>query len=166
MQMQEMRKGGGSTNQLSGQISRRIFVRQGALSEAELLRSEPLFLRLDSIPMQAAVAVLPRAPARGAFAGPAATPGRRLSFGLFGQISFERRQRAAPCRSSAGAGPATTTPTAAVQVPDADAIWQGFTDSVSGEWEGVTASFNPDGSPIPLPEYYVPQARGGTAKAA
>lgn len=72
---------------------------------------------------------------------------------------MEGRKHAALCRSAAEVSAATATPTVE-EAPNAAAIWQGFSDSVSGEWEGVTASFNPDGSPIPLPEYYVPQARG------
>lgn len=28
----------------------------------------------------------------------------------------------------------------------------------AGEWEGVTASFSPEGQPLQLPEYYVPEA--------
>jgi hypothetical protein len=38
-----------------------------------------------------------------------------------------------------------------------DNVWVSFVDNVSGEYEGVTATFNPDGGPVPLPEYYVPQ---------
>ncbi|KAF5840499.1 hypothetical protein DUNSADRAFT_16590 [Dunaliella salina] len=38
-------------------------------------------------------------------------------------------------------------------------IWSQFAENASGEWEGATASFNPpNGQPIPLDAYYVPQA--------
>ncbi|KAK9823574.1 hypothetical protein WJX72_003936 [[Myrmecia] bisecta] len=36
--------------------------------------------------------------------------------------------------------------------------WQQFADAVSGEWEGVTGTFDAHGQPQQLPEYYVPQA--------
>eukprot|EP00877_Chromochloris_zofingiensis_P003184 jgi/Chrzof1/12867/Cz07g10080.t1 len=36
--------------------------------------------------------------------------------------------------------------------------WEQFALKVSGEWEGVTASFSPEGQPLQLPEYYVPEA--------
>lgn len=36
--------------------------------------------------------------------------------------------------------------------------WQSFTDRVVGEWDGVCATFDVDGEPRELPEYYVPQA--------
>lgn len=39
-----------------------------------------------------------------------------------------------------------------------DATWQQFVERVSGEWEGTTASFTLTGAPLPLPDYYVPQA--------
>lgn len=54
---------------------------------------------------------------------------------------------------AAAAVEATTAP-----APPAD-TWAAFGAAVSGEWEGVTASFDPDGNPIQLPEYYVPQVR-------
>lgn len=36
--------------------------------------------------------------------------------------------------------------------------WQSFSKSASGEWDGVSASFDRDGQPQQLPEYYVPEA--------
>ena len=36
--------------------------------------------------------------------------------------------------------------------------WQRFGQTVSGEWDGVSATFDADGQPRQLPEYYVPQA--------
>jgi hypothetical protein len=39
-----------------------------------------------------------------------------------------------------------------------DDIWNSFSNNVSGEWEGVTASFSPSGDVQLLPEHYVPQA--------
>lgn len=36
--------------------------------------------------------------------------------------------------------------------------WNSFSKNVSGEWEGVTASFSPSGEVQLLPEHYVPQA--------
>ncbi|KAL4458080.1 hypothetical protein ABPG75_012945 [Micractinium tetrahymenae] len=99
---------------------------------------------------------------RGAAEGPAAGACHRLPARASTRTSLKHHKRqqrqASPCRSAAGAGVATTAPTTDVEAPDAAAIWEAFAASVSGEWEGVTASFNPDGSPIPLPEYYVPQA--------
>jgi hypothetical protein len=38
------------------------------------------------------------------------------------------------------------------------AEWKQFGQSVSGEWDGVSATFDADGQPRQLPEYYVPQA--------
>lgn len=37
-------------------------------------------------------------------------------------------------------------------------IWESFANNVSGEWEGVTATFTPRGEPEQLPEHYVPSA--------
>ncbi|PRW18378.1 hypothetical protein C2E21_9304 [Chlorella sorokiniana] len=56
----------------------------------------------------------------------------------------------AAAEAAAAAAEATTAPPADT--------WAAFAAAVSGEWEGVTASFGPDGSPVQLPEYYVPQA--------
>lgn len=36
-------------------------------------------------------------------------------------------------------------------------LWQTFTRNVAGEWEGVTATFGPDGHPEQLPEAAVPR---------
>lgn len=36
--------------------------------------------------------------------------------------------------------------------------WEGFSQRMSGEWDGVSATFDADGTPRELPEYYVPQA--------
>ena len=36
--------------------------------------------------------------------------------------------------------------------------WKDFGRRVSGEWDGVSATFDTDGQPRQLPEYYVPQA--------
>eukprot|EP00890_Picochlorum_soloecismus_P001499 jgi/Picsp_1/234/NSC_00233-R1_protein len=36
--------------------------------------------------------------------------------------------------------------------------WAKFAHQVSGEWDGVSATFDVDGTPRELPEYYVPQA--------
>lgn len=36
--------------------------------------------------------------------------------------------------------------------------WELFTEQVVGEWDGVCATFDVDGEPRELPEYYVPQA--------
>lgn len=38
------------------------------------------------------------------------------------------------------------------------ASWSAFSEAASGEWDGVTASFDVDGKPKQLPEYYVPEA--------
>ncbi len=40
--------------------------------------------------------------------------------------------------------------------------WADFAAAVSGEWEGVTATFDRDGEAQPLPEYYVPQVNEGS----
>ena len=75
------------------------------------------------------------------------------------RAAAERRQgrlnavETAAAEAAAAAAEATTAP-----APPAD-TWAAFAAAVSGEWEGVTASFGPDGSPIQLPEYYVPQVR-------
>jgi hypothetical protein len=36
-------------------------------------------------------------------------------------------------------------------------LWTSFAAAVSGEWEGISATFSNSGQPLPLPEYYVPQ---------
>ncbi|GAX80338.1 hypothetical protein CEUSTIGMA_g7776.t1 [Chlamydomonas eustigma] len=41
---------------------------------------------------------------------------------------------------------------------DDDCLWNEFCERVSGEWDGVTATFSPEGVAIPLPERYVPSA--------
>lgn len=66
----------------------------------------------------------------------------------------QKGRHLAPCSGSAGVS-VVDAATAAADAP-AD-VWASFADSVSGEYEGVTATFNPDGNPEPLPEYYVPQ---------
>ena len=63
----------------------------------------------------------------------------------------DRRRGAAA--AAAGAPTTTALPAAA----DAPKVWDSFAAAVSGEWEGVTASFGPDGEPQQLPEYYVPE---------
>lgn len=50
---------------------------------------------------------------------------------------------------------AKTTTTEQVQDPSE---WQSFAKSASGEWDGVSASFDRDGEPQQLPDYYVPEA--------
>lgn len=47
---------------------------------------------------------------------------------------------------------------AAVEAPAGTDAWQSFAEHVSGEWEGITATFSPAGQPQPLPEHYVPGA--------
>ncbi|GIL74009.1 hypothetical protein Vretimale_5059 [Volvox reticuliferus] len=39
-----------------------------------------------------------------------------------------------------------------------DALWDAFANKVQGEWEGVTVTFNAEGSVQPLPERFVPGA--------
>ena len=55
-----------------------------------------------------------------------------------------------------------SSPEATQAPPEATAIgspaWQDFTENASGEWEGITATFNVDGEPVELPHLYVPQA--------
>lgn len=49
----------------------------------------------------------------------------------------------------------------AVAADDCDAqslSWEKFADQVSGEWDGVSVTFDPEGCARELPEYYVPQA--------
>lgn len=41
----------------------------------------------------------------------------------------------------------------------AQSNWTRFAESVSGEWDGVTATFDRDGEPQELPSYYVPEVR-------
>jgi hypothetical protein len=43
-------------------------------------------------------------------------------------------------------------------VQPALADWPAFAEAASGEWDGVTATFQAEGAPRQLPEYYVPQA--------
>lgn len=68
------------------------------------------------------------------------------------------------CKSAAGSVSTVvpTTPAGAAAGAEPADVWISFAASVSGEWEGITASFNSDGTAIPLPEYYVPQASGDT----
>jgi len=40
----------------------------------------------------------------------------------------------------------------------ANTTWDSFSAAVSGEWDGVTVTFDRDGEAQQLPEYYVPQA--------
>lgn len=37
-------------------------------------------------------------------------------------------------------------------------LWEEFSEAASGEWDGVTVTFDSGGSPKQLPEYYVPEA--------
>lgn len=49
----------------------------------------------------------------------------------------------------------------AVAADDRDAhivSWEKFAEQVSGEWDGVSVTFDPQGCARELPEYYVPQA--------
>mmetsp|Transcript_97 Transcript_97/g.213 ORF Transcript_97/g.213 Transcript_97/m.213 type:complete len:390 (-) Transcript_97:26-1195(-) len=49
----------------------------------------------------------------------------------------------------------------AVAADDCDAqslSWETFAEQVSGEWDGVSVTFDPEGCARELPEYYVPQA--------
>ncbi|WIA14417.1 hypothetical protein OEZ85_002943 [Tetradesmus obliquus] len=41
---------------------------------------------------------------------------------------------------------------------DEQEAWKSFAANVSGEWEGITATFTPAGEPEQLPEHYVPGA--------
>ena len=70
----------------------------------------------------------------------------------------ERQERRLKAVETAAAEAATAAEATTAAPPPAD-TWAAFAAAVSGEWEGVTASFGPDGSPIQLPEYYVPQVR-------
>ena len=56
---------------------------------------------------------------------------------------------AAPASQAAVEQSATSRPTGGQG-------WEAFSAQVCGEWQGVTASFGPDGAPIELPEQYVP----------
>jgi hypothetical protein len=47
------------------------------------------------------------------------------------------------------------------RAPELLELWGQFARNASGEWEGVMASFGPDGSPLPLPAYYVPDVSAG-----
>ncbi len=39
-----------------------------------------------------------------------------------------------------------------------ESAWAGFSQAVGGEWDGVIGTFDAEGVPQPLPEYYVPSA--------
>jgi len=41
--------------------------------------------------------------------------------------------------------------------PSSKALWDAFAAAVSGEWDGIIATFDRDGEAQQLPEYYVPQ---------
>eukprot|EP00889_Picochlorum_renovo_P000492 jgi/Picre1/27522/NNA_000489.t1 len=58
-------------------------------------------------------------------------------------------------------GPTYWSACHAVAADDCDAqslSWEAFAEQVSGEWDGVSVTFDPEGCARELPEYYVPQA--------
>lgn len=56
--------------------------------------------------------------------------------------------------ASASAQPASVLQSSSLE----SAAWASFVEAVSGEWDGVAASFNTQGEPLELPPYYVPGA--------
>ena len=83
--------------------------------------------------------------------GPPAAPASSRSWQSGTCLSGRFAARPAGGRA---AGQATTTVS-----PERD-LWWDFAESAAGEWEGVTATFTPDGKPKPLPDYYVPEVGG------
>ncbi|GBF98323.1 hypothetical protein Rsub_10986 [Raphidocelis subcapitata] len=70
--------------------------------------------------------------------------------------AFTRAQR--PSAPAGVARPRTSVVRRAERAGIAPAEQNAWTKFVEGEWEGVTASFGPDGAPQPLPERFVPDA--------
>ena len=68
-----------------------------------------------------------------------------------------RSERGAVVLRSAASDTANTTTTATAAPPPAADLWASFAAAVSGEWDGITVTFDRDGEPQELPEYYVPQ---------
>ena len=60
--------------------------------------------------------------------------------------------------SSLTAEASNSTTTIGADISSIETRWSKFAHHVSGEWDGVSATFDVDGTPRELPEYYVPQA--------
>lgn len=78
----------------------------------------------------------------------------------YAHLATPSRQGAFICRSQ-GAEAAVVEPTTSAAAAGAAAaaagVWASFAAAVSGEWDGVTVTFDRDGEAQELPEYYVPQ---------
>jgi len=57
------------------------------------------------------------------------------------------------------AGAAAGAPPASLQSTSTESdVWRSFAEAVSGEWDGISVSFDAKGEAQELPPYYVPDA--------
>ena len=83
---------------------------------------------------------------------------RKRSFRCNHRVSALDDGRVLESDSSSTVEAANSTTMLGADVDSMETRWSKFANHVSGEWDGVSATFDIDGTPRELPEYYVPQA--------